>query len=254
MTGSLKIDRVYLTMAFQRVKPKKIYEEVAEQIEKMIREKEIKPGDKLASVQTLAEQFGVGRSAVREALSALRAKGLLEMRQGEGTFVRSYDRTVISHAILTAVLMNPKEIRDLLEVRKFLEVGSAGAAAERRSEEDLARMRAALSDMEEHLDDEAVGERADVQFHLAVTKASANGMLQHLMNTVVETMTANMRDSRRLWLYADSSSAKQLFKEHQAIYEAIRERNREQAEQLMFRHLDKVERTVWQFLVQKQNH
>ena len=223
----------------------------------MIREKEIKPGDQLASVQTLAEQFGVGRSAVREALSALRAKGLLEMRQGEGTFVRSYDRTVISHAIPTAVLMNPKEIRDLLEVRKFLEVGSAGAAAERRSEEDLARMRAALSDMEEHLDDEAVGERADVQFHLAVTKASANGMLQHLMNTVAETMTANMGDSRRLWLYAGhSSSAKQLFKEHQAIDEAIRERNRKQAEeeQLMFRHLDKVERTVWQFLVQKQNH
>lgn len=235
-------------MAFQRVKPKKIYEEVAEQIEAMIVDKRLKPGEKIASVQSLAEQFQVGRSAVREALSALRAKGYLEMRQGEGTFVRAYDHTVVTHAISSAVLMNVQQIRELLEVRKFLEVGAAGTAAERRSESALEEMKAALDEMERHVEDEAVGERADVSFHLAITRASGNGMLQQLMNTVAETMTATMRDSRRLWLYSDASNAKKLLLEHQAIYEAIAAQKRQEAEQLMFQHLDKVEQTLCRFL------
>lgn len=235
-------------MTFQRIKPKKIYEQVAEQIERMIVEKRLKPGERLASVETLAKQFAVGRSAVREALSALRAKGYLEMRQGEGTFVRDYDPSAIGHAISPAVLMNPQQISELLEVRKFLEVGAAGAAAERRTDIALEQMKEALLKMEHHLDDEAVGERADIQFHLAITQASGNRMLQQLMHTVAETMTVTMRDSRRLWLYSDASSARKLLEEHQAIFAAIRSRDREEAEQLMFLHLDKVQQTVWQFL------
>lgn len=235
-------------MEFQRIKPKKIYEEVAAQIEKMIVEKRLKPGEKIPPVHALAEQFDVGRSAVREALSALKAKGYLEMKQGEGTFVRAYDHSVMSHAVSSAVLMNPREIRELLEVRKFLEVGAAGSAAERRTESDLEEMKAALEQMELHLDHETVGEREDVRFHLAITRASNNRMLQQLMDTVAETMTATMRDSRRLWLYSDASSAKKLLQEHQAIYKAIRAKDRHRAEQLMFQHLDKVEQTVWRFL------
>lgn len=235
-------------MSFQRVKTKKIYEEVAEQIEAMIVKKRLHPGEKLASVESLAEQFHVGRSAVREALSALRAKGYLEMRQGEGTFIREYDHSVVSHAISSAVLMNPRQIRDLLEVRKFLEIGAAGTAAEHRSEADLQTMRDTLHEMETHLDDEAVGERADVAFHLVIARASGNHMLQQLMDTVAKTMTATMRDSRRLWLYPDASSAEKLLHEHQAIYRALALRNRGQAEQLMFQHLDKVEQTICRFL------
>lgn len=237
-------------MSFQRVQTKKIYEAVAEQIEAMIINKQLLPGEKIASVQALAKQFEVGQPAVREALSALRAKGYLEMRQGEGTFVREYDQAVVGHAIATAVLMNPQQIRELLEVRKFLEVGAAGRAALRREASHLRMMRESLHEMEQHLDDEAVGERADVDFHLAIAKASGNGILQQLMHTVAGSMTATIRDSRRLWLYSDASSAKQLLNEHQAIYKAIEEGNREQAEQLMFQHLDKVEQTMYQLMQQ----
>lgn len=237
-------------MTFQRVKPKKIYEEVAEQIEEMIRNKRLKPGDKLDSVQSLAEQFHVGRSAVREALSALRAKGYLEMRQGEGTFVREYDQTAFNHALSSVVLMNPEHIRELLEVRKFLEVGAAGAAAERHAESDLQAMTNALDQMAQHLHDEAVGEQEDVKFHLAIAKASGNEMLIQLMHTVAKAMTTTMRQSRRLWLYSDASSAKKLWQEHRAIYEAIASRQREQAEERMFQHLDKVEQTLYHFLTE----
>ena len=75
-------------MEYKSIRPKKIYEEISDLILSMIREGTLKPGDKLLSVHQLAEQFGVGRSAVREALSAVRAMGLIEMRQGEGTYVK----------------------------------------------------------------------------------------------------------------------------------------------------------------------
>ncbi|MDR6997848.1 DNA-binding FadR family transcriptional regulator [Neobacillus niacini] len=78
-------------MNYKKIKPKKIYEEVAEAIQDMIRTGKIKPGDKLDSVQQLAENFQVGRSAIREALTSLRAMGLVEMKQGEGTYVRLFE-------------------------------------------------------------------------------------------------------------------------------------------------------------------
>lgn len=239
-------------MRFQQVKPKKIYEEVAEQIETMIVTKQLQPGTKIASVEALAEQFQVGRSAVREALSALRARGYLEMRQGEGTYVREYDQRVVGHAISSAILMNPRQIRELLEVRKFLEVGAAGIAAEHHSETDLQAMRLELHKMAQHLDDEAIGERADVAFHLAIAQAGGNKLLEQLMHTVAETMTATIKESRRLWLYADSASAKKLLHEHEAIFEAIKSGDRQQAERIMFQHLDKVEQTVYRLLEEGQ--
>ncbi len=76
-------------MEYKRIKPKKIYEEVAETLLENIKEGSLKPGDRLDSVQQLAENFQVGRSAIREALSALRAMGLLEMKQGKAHLYES---------------------------------------------------------------------------------------------------------------------------------------------------------------------
>lgn len=235
-------------MNFRQVRPKKIYEEVATQIEAMIEKKQLKPGEKLPSVQALAEQFKVGRSAVREALSALQAKGFVEMRQGEGTFVSTYDGSALGQAIRTAVLMDPEQIRELLEVRKSLEVGAAGLAAVRRTEGQLAEMARELTVMREQLDCDAAGEQADVRFHLAIARASGNALLNDLMHTVAGAMSQTIRDSRRLWLYSDASSAEQLLKEHEAIYEAIKNQQPETAEKRMFRHLDKVIQTVYRLM------
>ena len=83
-------------MKYKKIKPKKIYEEVAEAIYEMIRSGQVKPGEKLDSVQQLAENFQVGRSAIREALTSLRAMGLVEMKQGEGTYVNEFETNQIT--------------------------------------------------------------------------------------------------------------------------------------------------------------
>lgn len=227
------------------IRTKKLYEEVTEELKRMIREGELKPGDRLASVKELAEAFNVGRSAVREALSALQAMGLIEMRQGEGTFVRNYDPAALVQPIASAMLMNREDIRAFLEVRKILEVGAVGLAASRRTADDLVRMEAALREMEESLsaaDD--LGEAADVRFHLAIAQATKNRILIKLMNTIADTMQETMRESRRLWLYAEEATAERLYREHVRIYEAIRDQDAPLAQQRMLAHLVKVEEVL----------
>ena len=84
-------------------------------------------------MQQLAENFQVGRSAIREALSALKAMGLIEMKQGEGTYVRQFEASSIHFPLSTAMLMNKDDVINLLEVRKIIEIGAATSAAAKRT-------------------------------------------------------------------------------------------------------------------------
>lgn len=237
-------------MQYKPIKSRKMYEEIADQIRDRIKTGELTPGDKLDSVQQLAEQFHVGRSAVREALSALRAMGLVEMRQGEGTFVREYDAALLSQSISTAVLMNQKDVKDLLELRKILEAGAARAAAIHRKEEDLAPMEKALEEMRAAAGNEQLGEQADLNFHLAVAGATHNRLLVNLMNSVSGMMAETMRETRRIWIYSRKTSAEQLYQEHQDIYRAIAVRDDGQAQQAMLTHLANVEEVLMKYFTE----
>ncbi|MEL3972747.1 FadR/GntR family transcriptional regulator [Rossellomorea oryzaecorticis] len=233
-------------MNYKRIKPRKIYEEVAEALIDMIKSGQLKSGDKLESVQQLAENFQVGRSAVREALSALRAMGLVEMHQGEGTYVREFDSKMLSLPVYIAVLMKKEDVKNLLEVRRILEVGAVQAAAARRTDEQLAEIKEALDQMET-ANDQELGEEADFRFHMAIAKASKNELLIGLMNNVSEMMVTTMRETRRLWLYSEKSTLDRLWKEHQQIYQAIEAQDGSEAQNLMLDHLQSVEEVLMKY-------
>jgi GntR family transcriptional regulator, transcriptional repressor for pyruvate dehydrogenase complex len=231
---------------YKRIKPRKIYEEVAEALIDMIKSGQLKSGDKLESVQQLAENFQVGRSAVREALSALRAMGLVEMHQGEGTYVREFDSKMLSLPVYIAVLMKKEDVKNLLEVRRILEVGAVQAAAARRTDEQLSEIKEALDQMET-ANDQELGEEADFRFHMAIAKASLNELLIGLMNNVSEMMVTTMRETRRLWLYSEKSTLDRLWKEHQQIYQAIEAQDGTEAQNLMLGHLQSVEEVLMKY-------
>ncbi len=233
-------------MNYKRIKTRKIYEEVAEALIDMIKSGQLKSGDKLDSVQQLAENFQVGRSAVREALSALRAMGLVEMHQGEGTYIREFDSKMLSLPVYIAALMKKDDVKNLLEVRRILEVGAVEAAALRRTDEQLIEIKEALVQMEDASDEE-LGEEADLRFHMAIAKASQNELLIGLMNNVSEMMVTTMRETRRLWLYSKKSTLDRLFQEHQSIYEAIEEKDGQKAQQLTLNHLRSVEEVLMKY-------
>lgn len=208
------------------------------------------PGERLPSVDELGRMYGVSRSTIREAISALKAMGRLAVRQGGGTFAlapREPDASVPRHPALLMPDTWPDRaaaLQSLLEVRRVLETGCAALAAEKRTAEDVAALGALLAEMEDKLDDSEAGERLDVRFHLAVAAAAHNDTLAEMMRSISERLHDGMRDTRALWLFAERSSADRLLAEHRAIFEAVREGDAELARGRMEEHLAKVARVL----------
>ncbi|MEX0415516.1 FadR/GntR family transcriptional regulator [Bacillus sp. C30] len=221
-----------------------MYEEVSEAILTMIKNGTLKPGDKLLPVHQLAEQFQVGRSAVREALSALRAMGLIEMKQGEGTYVRNFDPSSLTKSLNNKLLMKKEDILNLLEVRKVLEVGAVRAAAAKRTEANLQNMKQWLDEMAKSIGDEKAGEKADFHFHMGIAESSHNNILLELMNHVSEMIAETIGESRRIILYGEQTTSERLLEEHQSIYDAVLKQDVELAQQAMLNHLTNVEHIV----------
>src|SRR5438270_4687164 len=120
------------------VKRSRIYEHIVEQIHALIREGRWAPGDQIAPERELAERFRVSRTSVREALRALEMQGIIEARQGGGTFVRSADTEALVPPLAAAILRGQREMTEVLEVRELIEPGIAHHAAARIAPELVA--------------------------------------------------------------------------------------------------------------------
>ncbi len=234
-------------MKLRKIKPKKIYEEVSEILHEKIRAGVLKPGDRLDSVEQLAEQLQVSRSAVREALSALKAMGLIEIKQGSGTFVKSVPANQLDFPLSTAMLTNRQDIAHLLEVRKIIEVGAAGRAALHRTDQDIQAMLQILEDMKQAHGDGELGEKVDYQFHAAISNASQNPLLATLLDQISGLMIETMKETRRIWLYSQKTTSEQLYDEHMQIFLAIKQQNEELAKHAMASHLSNVEKVLLQY-------
>lgn len=234
-------------MEIRRIQPKKIYEEVADSLIQMIKDGELNPGDRLESVEQLAQTFDVSRSAVREALSGMRAMGLVSMRQGEGTFVTKFDASNFSLPVTVGMLMQKEDIKELYEVRKILEAGVARSAALYHQASDLQSLQEAIGEMENADKNGSLGEDADMRFHMAVANATHNQILIHLMRSVSEVMLTVLRETREVLIHSEKKTAS-LINEHQLIYEAIKARHPDQAEQYMLTHLRNVEKSLEKYM------
>lgn len=208
---------------------------------------EPKPGDKLPSVVVLAERYGVGRSTIREALSALRAVGMLDIRQGGGTYVRAAAPDAPEpEGAAPEWIGRAESLRHILEVRRVLESGCAALAAKHRSPEQLEELRATLERMREHLSDEQASEQDDVRFHLQIAEAAQNPVLTDLVRSLSQKLHESMKDTRALWFYAERRSAERLLGEHTGIYEAIAAGDERLATRRMEQHIAKVERVLFE--------
>jgi len=228
-----------------KIETEKGHEIVKRLILTQIEQGQLAPGQKLPSVVDLSASFGVGRSTVREALSALKAMGWVDVRHGGGTFIKKVLPTDNGQEGKDPFL-GAESIREILEVRKVLETGTAALAAERRSEEDLTRLHAILMKMEAALmnDDTMESERADVEFHSAIASASHNSLLISLMDSLSQRLSETIGKTRELWFFEDRSSAERLLEEHKSIYGAIASQDTEQAASLIVAHLTKVENVL----------
>jgi len=221
---------------------KKNYEIITDELRRIIEAGLIKPNEKLDTIDQLAAQYRVGRSTVREALSHLKALGLVESRQGGGTYVKKPG--LEPQAVLESLQVSNAELSQLLQVRKILEVGAAELAAKHRIAEDVEELGKIIGEMRDAVGNEEISQIYDTNFHLAIAKASGNAILETIMTHISAAMFRNAKDSRRLWLYSGKDAAGKLFEEHKKLFEAIRDGDPKTAVSTMAKHIAQVENAL----------
>ncbi|MBY6024541.1 GntR family transcriptional regulator [Priestia aryabhattai] len=234
-------------MNYKRVRGKKAYEEVAETLIELIKAGDLKPGDKLESVEKLAKSFDVGTSTIREALSGLRTMGLVAARHGEGTFVNNFDASKFQLPVNIAFLMKIEDIKELYKVREILELGTVAQAAAVHEEEDLLALEKALIVMENASGNEELASSADLDFHLAIANATHNKLLINLMSSVSSLISETIQETRKVFLYS-GNTVEDLKVEHRRIFEAIKNRQPNEASEAMLEHLQNVQSRLFTYI------
>ncbi len=223
-------------MEYTTINSKTSYEKVIDHIILMVKSGKLAPGDRLESIEKLAEKFGVSRSVIREALTGLRMMGLVQIQHGEGTFIADSTHTSFSLPLTTMLFMKKEDIKELLEVRKILEAGAVRLAASYRTTEDLQKLEQVLKEMKNN----QLNEKADYQFHYLIIQASQNKMLRNLLQSISDVMIETIHDAQKIILQEEETS-ESLIKDHELIYQAIKHQQPNQAENHMLQHIEKVE-------------
>ncbi|MBX6394334.1 MAG: FadR family transcriptional regulator [Alicyclobacillaceae bacterium] len=225
------------------VRRARLSDAVIEQLKELIREGVYPPGSKLPPEKELAQQFGVSRASVREALTVLASAGIIEIRQGEGSFVLEVDVSRYIPPVAVSMISFPEQILHLLETRMILEASAAELAARRAGEKDLTDIETALQGYLDELQAGRVGDAHDLQFHQAIARATRNPVLVELMARVSDLIREGMRYTLGQNV-GNEQRMREVYEEHSRIYRAIRTRDPEEAREAMVFHLDKVRQKV----------
>ena len=205
---------------------------IISKIRDLINFKNLEPGDKLPSERMLSEKFQVTRSNVREAIQKLEFYGLLQSIPQSGTFVANIGVIALNGMIEDILKLEEPDFKSLVETRILLELKTARLAALRRTEDDLVKMKDALDAYTQRAlgGEDAVQE--DLLFHLAIANASKNSM----MNTFMLFITPEIITNFEKYHVCDKDLAVQGIKEHQSIFDAIKDQDPKQAKQKMKEH------------------
>ncbi len=213
------------------IKREPLATEIARRLVEFILSGQVEPGARMPSERALAEAFGVGRSAMREALKALSLIGLIEVRQGSGAYLRKADSALLPELIEWGLLLGEQRTLDLVEARQEIEVVIAGLAARRRSNEDITALRVLLERMGNAPTIPAFVE-ADVQFHLRIAETAGNSALRDIHSSVQALL--------RTWIarvIEASGDSMPSFHEHEPILAAIEAGDSVAAQEAMATHM-----------------
>src|SRR5436305_11235680 len=223
-------------MMYKVVRSSRLYEQIVQQVEESIQKGALKTGDKLPPERELAQQFGVSRTAVREAVKALREQGFVEAYPGRGTFVMETNAHPIRLSLDRMVKAGQAEgSRYLTEVREMMEPEIAALAAERAEGEDLAAMRESFEVMEGAKRDPEAFIEADLDFHLALAEAAANPIILSLIDSIVGLL----REQRVRIFCVEGGPERGQF-HHKRILQAVEQRDPEKSRDAMRAHLQQV--------------
>lgn len=221
--------------AFGPIERRKVYELVADRLVEDIAARRLKPGDPIPAERQLVETLSVGRSSIREALRMLESRGLITS-VGHGAFTVAEYRNPLNVSLALLVEMRDGDLHELFEVRKVLEVEMAGLAAERRTEEDVERMRSAIDLMDRGIGSAERYIAGDLEFHQAVVAATGNRIARSMMEAIRDVMRRGL-----LSIYRIPGSPERSMEQHRQILEAVVAGRPDEARERVREHLVRVE-------------
>lgn len=219
---------------FSQVQSKKVYQLVVEQIQNMIMSGQLKNGDKLPSERELADQFGVSRNSVREALRALEILGFIESRQGDGNFIRVEPGSGLFEPLSVIFRLHDGRFSDILELRRIFEIEAVRKTAvllTREGERQLSEIAEQLLNAES--DQDSI--KWDKAFHFKLAELSGNCLLAAFLQACSSLFEQNIADGRNVILNSPGNR-KNLLRSHKQIFKAVIARNADAAAEAMAKH------------------
>ena len=218
---------------YKVIQASRLYEQIVRQIEGSILKGELSEGSQLPAERDLAKQFGVSRTAVREAIKALQEKGLVDAIPGRGTFVTNGTSNPMRRSLDRIIKSGETDgWAYLAEVREILEPEIAALAAIRSDDQDLAAMRDAVAIMDQAGRDSDAYVEADLDFHLALAEAAANPIVLSLIDSIVGLLR-----EQRLRIFRIGGGPERGQCHHKRILEAIERHDPKEARAAMQAHL-----------------
>jgi len=225
------------------IRRRKLYEEIVERIETAIHEGDYAPGDQLPAERELMETYGVGRSSVREALFALQRMGLVTINSGERARVAlPTPSTMITElsGMARHLLAQPGGVHHFQQARLLFETGVAQLAAEHATDDDVARLGAALEANRKAIGKTPAFERTDVAFHYVLAEIPKNPIFTALHTALVEWLTEQRSTSLRA-----RGAERAACRAHERIFKAVAARDPDAAGVAMRDHLSQVAQYYW---------
>jgi DNA-binding FadR family transcriptional regulator len=225
---------------FTPVRQSRASGEIVLQIERAIFSGELTTGDRLQSERELAEQFGVSRITVRDALRVLEARGLIRVKVGAmgGAFVADANTDRVAESISTMIRLKRMTLSELAEARTVVEASTASLAAQRADAAAVSRLQQSVDKARPLLRESITHADASMDFHVELARAAGNEVLYATVEAYRELLVPSIRDLR------DDKSGRATQKAHEELVEAVRRHDPEGAREVMLTHLADFEKRL----------
>ncbi|AXY75983.1 FadR family transcriptional regulator [Paraflavitalea soli] len=211
-------------------------DKIIRQLKHLISEGHLKPGDRLPAERVLAEKFGVGRTYVRDAIRKLEFYGMLKTSPQSGTYVSGYNIKMIEGVLNDIITFNKDDFAALIEARYYLEINAARLAAQRRTEEDLAILQAAVADYDLRTKHKENAVQEDMFLHLKIANAAKNSVFESMLLMLLPDIIRNIIEKK---ICGDNRGV-QAMAEHHEILTAIADKDPDAAGIAMAAHLNDI--------------
>lgn len=211
-------------------------DKIIRQLKQLISEGHLKPGDRLPAERVLAEKFGVGRTYVRDAIRKLEFYGVLKTSPQSGTYVSGYNIKMIDGVLNDIINFNKDDFSALIEARYYLEINAARLAAQRRTDEDLAILQAAVADYDLRTKNGDNAVQEDMFIHLKIANAAKNSVFESMLLMLLPDIIRNIIEKK----ICGDNRGLQAMAEHHEILAAIADRDADAAGAAMAAHLNDI--------------